>query len=79
MEVVRIIYMEETSHDWTAWRIIVTDAALRLCHIMFLSPVSVLVRFLNVVVFPLNESQSLARNCFVSVSNYVLVTPLIPA
>ena len=35
MEVVSIIYMEESSHDWTAWGVIVAVAALRRCHNMF--------------------------------------------
>ena len=58
MEVVSKIYMEESSHDWTAWGVIVAVAALRRCHSMFALLVSVLVQFLNVLVLPLDAISS---------------------
>ena len=37
VEVVSLIFMEEISHDWMAWRVIVTVEALRRCHNICLS------------------------------------------
>ena len=54
MEVVSIIYMEESSHDWTAWGVIVAVAALRRCHSVFALLVTVWVQFQNVLVLTLD-------------------------
>ena len=58
MEVVSIIYMEESSHDWTAWGVIVAVAALRRCHSMFALLVTVWVQFQNVLVLTLDAISS---------------------
>ena len=58
MEVVSKIYMEESSHDWTAWGVIVAVAALRRCHSMFALLVTVWVQFQNVLVLTLDAISS---------------------
>ena len=58
MEVVSRIYMEESSHDWTAWGVIVAVAALRRCHSMFALLVTVWVQFQNVLVLTLDAISS---------------------
>ena len=58
MELVSIMYMEESSHDWTAWGVIVAVAALRRCHSMFALLVTVWVQFQNVLVLTLDAISS---------------------
>ena len=58
MELVSIMYMEESSHDWTACGLIVAVAALRRCHNMFALLVTVWVQFQNVLVLTLDAISS---------------------
>ena len=58
MELVSIMYMEESSHDWTAWGVIVAVAALRRCHSMFALLVTVWVQFQNALVLTLDAISS---------------------